>query len=149
MAKNPITAGIKKTFFLSSFVLTFISMSSGILLLIGMLPTITIWQYDRTRNKSITLTVGLMNLAGTVPFIAQVFPYGQQMEQALPILQSAKTWGLIYLSAFMGWMILQGLQPLIKNQLTAQITKRQEKFKKMQELLVEKWGEDVTNPKKQ
>ena len=124
-------------------------MPSGILLLIGMLPTITIWQYDHLQNKNIALTVGFMNLAGIVPFIVEVFPYGQQMQHALPILQSTKTWGFIYLSAFMGWMVLQGLHPLIKRNLTAQITNRQEKFRKTQEQLVEKWGEEVTNPKKQ
>ena len=149
MAKNPITTGLKKTFLICLCVLSLVSIPSGILLLLGMLPTLSIWQYDHTHNKNIALTVGFMNVAGIIPFIIQVFPNGQKMNEAFPILESAKTWGLIYVSAFMGWMILQGLHPLIKNQLTAQITKRQEKFKKMQELLVEKWGEDVTNPKKQ
>jgi hypothetical protein len=149
MAKNPIVVGIKKTYLLSLCALTFLSMASGILLLIGMLPTITVWQYDRTYNKNICVTVGFMNLAGIVPFIVAVFPFGLHMQQAMPILQSTKTWGLIYLSALIGWMILQGLHPLIKNHLTTQINRREEKFKKMQEELVEKWGADVAKLKEQ
>lgn len=149
MAKNAITSGMKKTFLISLCTLSLISLPSGILLLVGMLPTLTVWQYDHLQNKNVALTIGFMNLAGIIPFIIEVFPHGQQMQHVMETLRSTKTWGIIYLGAFMGWMILQGLHPLIKRNLTAQITSRQAKFKKMQEQLVEKWGEDVTNPKKQ
>ena len=60
--------------------LTFIALVASVLflpstmiLLAGMMPTIAANVVDKTRQKSRTISVGMMNLAGCMPFLLELW----------------------------------------------------------------------------
>ncbi|RMD60895.1 MAG: hypothetical protein D6826_11280, partial [Alphaproteobacteria bacterium] len=58
---------------------------SCVVLLIGMIPTVVAYMVDRSRAKSLAVTVGLVNFCGTLPGLAELWESWQDYEVAAAI----------------------------------------------------------------
>ncbi len=121
----------------------FVSLPAFILMLIGSLPMFTAWLYDDDPAKSTGLTVAAMNLGAIIPYVIMVFPHGHNMYAAVSVLESTKTWIVIYAAAGSGWVILALLPGLARKFLKGQLQHRAQKIIDKQKELIQEWGDKV------
>ena len=75
-----------------------------------MAPTIISYITDRSREKHLAITVGLMNFAGTLPAIIDLWSRGQSHPAAMDLISDVFVWGVAYGAASFGWLIF-GMMP--------------------------------------
>lgn len=129
---------------LFGLVTAFVFMPSTIMLLIAMLPTLAAAFSDRIRGETRALTIGAMNVAGTTPFLLQLWSTGHNLGNALAIITDARTIVVIYSAAGVGWIIDWALSGIVATLMQQRGAMRLKEIKARQDALVERWGPEVT-----
>lgn len=82
-------------------------MATTVIMLIGMMPTIAARAVDRSYDKSRSLSVGLMNFAGCMPFLLELWMghTPNDLGAAMQIILQPKTIIIIYVIAAAGYAI--------------------------------------------
>ncbi len=119
----------------------------SLLLLIGMAPTLIELFFGDDRKGSSVVTVGVMNAAGIVPFLIELWQKGQTMENAMLILSQSETWVVMCGAAAIGWLILFSVPQAIASMTVARAETRIELLKQNLERLKTTWGPDVATAK--
>ncbi len=115
-----------------------------LLLSLGLLPTAVVYLKDKTKEKSFTITVGLLNLCGVLPMLGELWSRGQAMQVATEMVVDPLFWMLSFGTAGFGWLIFMGMPPLIAAYYNMASDSRIETVLQKQRALVEVWGEEVT-----
>src|SRR3990172_11325009 len=89
-----------------------ILMPSCIVLGIGMAPTVVACLVDRTHEKYLTITVGLLNVCGALPGLVTLWSRGQTYDNAMRIAADPFSLLMAYGAAGVGWSIYLAL-PLV------------------------------------
>lgn len=116
-----------------------------IVLLIMMVPTVVAYMVDRTREKYLAITIGLINFCGALPAVAELWSEGQRYEVALAITTDPMSWLIAYGAAAVGWMVYGGLPPVLANYYAITSDARLQSLLRQQEKLVRNWGEEVAS----
>lgn len=119
-------------------------MPSIILLGTGMAPTIVAYIVDRTHEKFLTITVGLLNVCGTVPALVGLWSRGQSYSSALKIAADPFTMVIAYSAAAFGWAVYLMLPLVLTHYYSSATESRLRALRIRQEVLVEAWGEEIT-----
>ncbi len=109
-----------------------------------MLPTIVAYTIDRAEGRPFTITVGLLNGAGTLPAVLAVWAQGHTLTIAQGALGDVLFWFIAYLCAAIGWTIYMVLPPLLRQYYGSITDPRVDALRKEQEKLVEECGDEVT-----
>lgn len=120
------------------------AMSTSVLLLIGMLPTIVAVFIDRTADKTRALSVGALNLAGCMPFVLQLWTTDTSLESALVIITDPRTIIVMYCAAGVGYLVDWAVAGLVGTVMVQRATSRRDQIKKTQADMVTRWGIEVT-----
>jgi len=118
-------------------------MPSCILLGIGMAPTIVAYLVDRTREKYLSITVGLLNVCGVLPALVGLWSEGQSFSLALRLAGDPFTMVIAYGAAAVGWLIYLSLPLILGHYYTITTESRLQTLRNRQEGLVESWGEEI------
>src|SRR3546814_16068478 len=78
-----------------------------------MAPTWVAYITDRSRDKHLAITVGMLNLAGTLPAIIDLWSRGQSHATAMLLIGDVFVWALAYGAAFAGWGLFAGMPTLV------------------------------------
>src|SRR3546814_4013073 len=78
-----------------------------------MAPTWVATITDRSRDKHRGITVGMMNFAGTLPAIIDLWTRGQSHQTAMLLIGDVFVWALAYGAAFAGWGIFAVMPTLV------------------------------------
>jgi MFS family permease len=114
-----------------------------ILLLAGMAPTIVAYIVDQTPRRTLTLTVGPLNLTGTAPYCLQLW-FGADTLHALgAYLTDVYIWLVMYLAAAIGWLLHLGMPLIVRLILEQSIERRKNKLLQIQKRLRAEWGDGV------
>lgn len=105
-----------------------------------MLPAFVAALVDNKPDKTAGITVGAMNLAGTVPAWLELFSRGGRIEDALSMLLMPKTLLLAYGAAALGWIIYLQVPDLVSGMLVKRNQKRLGDIDRRQQELIRKWG---------
>ncbi len=116
---------------------------SCIVLAVNMLPTIVAYAVDKSREKYLAITVGLLNICGTLPALAGLWQQGQSYDAALDISSNPFHWLMAYGAAAIGWAIYLGLPPILGHYYGITSQARLHNHQRKQQILVEGWGEEV------
>ncbi len=116
---------------------------SCIVLVVNMLPTIVAYVVDKTHEKYLAITVGLLNACGTLPALAELWSQGQSYNAALDISSNPLHWLMAYGAAAIGWVIYLGLPPILGHYYGITSQARLLNHRRKQQVLVEGWGEEV------
>ncbi len=116
---------------------------SCIVLVVNMAPTIVAYVIDKSREKNLAITVGLLNICGTLPALAALWQQGQSYDAALSIIASPFHWLMAYGAAAIGWVIYLGLPPVLGHYYGTTSNARLHNHQRKQQILVENWGEEV------
>lgn len=112
-------------------------------LMAAVLPSIVAMIVDRTPKRRMFRIVFSLNLAGTLPFLLNLWQMGNRLEAVKSVMTNAYTWLIIYGSSGMGWGIVwmapQIALILISGYNEAKIMRLQYHQRK----LLEEWGPEI------
>jgi len=114
-----------------------------LVLIPALIPTLVARIVDPVPGRHLTVTVGSLNLAGSLWFIHDLWYAGQSFSAIIPTLSDMLGWLAALVGAGAGWTI-NWLMPLASRSMAhAKSNLRLSKIRKAQEELVEQWGEPV------
>ena len=116
---------------------------SCIVLAVNMVPTFVAYMVDRSHEKYLAITVGLLNACGALPALAELWMQGQSYDAALDISSNPFHWLVAYGAAAIGWVVYLGLPPILGHYYGITSQARLLNHRRKQEVLVGAWGEEV------
>ena len=116
---------------------------SCIVLTINMAPTVVAYVVDRSREKYLAITVGLLNICGTLPALAELWNQGQSYSAAMDISSNPFQWLMAYGAAAIGWVVYLGLPPILGHYYAITSQARLHGHRHKQQILLEAWGDEV------
>lgn len=143
--KKKKSVGLQKQVLLIVSILSAVIFSAmAVVLAVGMIPTFVAAIVDRTEGKMRTLTIGAINFAGCAPFMLEIFNKGNNIEVAINYIIQPRTIVVIYFAAAMGYLIDWAMTGIVSSVMVQKSKNRLKEIKKEQELLAERWGQEVT-----
>lgn len=114
-----------------------------IVLAVALVPTGVAFIMERGKGYYGGLTVGAMNLAGTSPYLADLWSQGHTITVALGIITNVFAWMMFYGAALFGWAIYSTTPAAVSAFMTMTAGHRITTMREQQKELVQKWGPDV------
>lgn len=108
-----------------------------------LLPAFVAALVDNKPDKTAGLTVGILNLAGTVPAGLALYDRGGRIGDALALLTTPQTLLLAYGAAAVGWVIYLHVPGLVSGMMAGRGEKRRVEIDRRQQELVRKWGSRI------
>jgi len=120
-----------------------ILLPTTLVVLPAMVPTFVARLVDPGPGRHLTITVGSLNLAGSLWFVHDIWLAGQSFSAVAPTLSNMMGWLAALVGAGAGWAI-NWMMPLISGRIAAtKSSVRLARVRKRQAELVEQWGEPV------
>ncbi|MDY0883359.1 hypothetical protein ACFPL7_10395 [Dongia soli] len=113
-------------------------------LTVGMIPTLVAFVVDGSRRRYLTVTVGGLNLVGSLYFLHQLWTLGQGLGDIRIVLGNSYGWLASLSGAACGWMLFLGMPFIIRHIAAAEARIRLYTLRREQEKLVQDWGQQVT-----
>jgi hypothetical protein len=123
--------------------LSVVALPVCVLLVLGMVPSIVAYIIDQTPRRTLTLTVGPLNLAGTIPYCMQLWFGTDTMHALAPYLTSVWVWLVMYVAAAIGWLLHLGMPVIVHFLLERSIDRRKNRLAQIQKRLRAEWGDEV------
>jgi hypothetical protein len=108
-----------------------------------MIPTFVAAIVDTHKNKTAWFTVGVMNLAGTIPSLFSLWYAGFTVMSAFQLIIQPMTIIISFGAASAGWLIYHKVPLFVSQVLFRKNEKRLKEIEKRQKELVKKWGDEV------
>jgi hypothetical protein len=134
---------------LGGFAMLAVGLGSPTLLMfmvIGFGPTIAAGLIDRDPERHAAIAVGAMSLGAMIPLIL-----GQLTEKAnshYSVLFDPFAWLTVYAAAGIGWAVHTTIPVVAVMMSDTRAEWRRKELQKLQESLVEEWGQEVTSKKR-
>ena len=122
------------------------SLSSMMILLFGMLPTLVAFIIDRSPRNYAMYCVGGMNFSGVFPYLLELWTGNHDIDTAIDILTDVFNLLVMYSGAGFGWMLFMAIPPLVGAVMTVMSERRLAHLKDSQKAIIKEWGEDVGAP---
>lgn len=114
-----------------------------LVLTVCMMPTLAAWLVDRQPGRALATSVCLLNLAGSLPGVIEVWTAGHDVAAAQWVLSDAVTWLAAYGAAAVGWLLFAVLPPVLRAHHGRSTARRIRQLQKKQEALEKDWGPEV------
>ncbi|MDP2206044.1 MAG: hypothetical protein Q8K65_07025 [Alphaproteobacteria bacterium] len=108
-----------------------------------MLPAFVAALIDNKPDRTAGLTVGAMNLAGTVPALLDLWEMGGRIDHALALLLQPQTLLFAYAAAACGWVIYFQVPGVVSGVLVKRGQKRLVDIDRRQQDMIRKWGPQI------
>ena len=124
--------------------LALIFLPTTTVLVTGMIPTLVAFVIDSNRRRYLTITVGGLNLVGSLYFLRQLWVLGQRLSDIPIVLANSYGWLAALSGAAFGWLLFLGMPFVVRNVAIAEARIRLYSLRREQEKLVQDWGKAVT-----
>ncbi len=108
-----------------------------------MAPTWVAYITDRSREKHLAITVGLLNFSGTLPAIIDLWSRGQSHNAAMAQLADVFVWAVAYGAAMIGWILFAIMPSLVGSYFKITTDNRIKNLAERQKALIDEWGHAV------
>ena len=108
-----------------------------------MAPTVVAYFTDRSKEKRLGATVGMLNFAGTLPAIIELWSRGQSHPVAMDLIGDVFVWATAYGAAACGWVIFGFMPNLVGSYYRLTTENRIRALVKQQKALIAEWGYEV------
>ncbi len=108
-----------------------------------MAPTWVAYVTDRSREKHLAITVGLLNFSGTLPAIIDLWSRGQAHDTAMMLLSDVFVWAVAYGAAMGGWVLFGFMPALVAAYFKMTTENRIKSLARQQKALIDEWGHAV------
>ncbi len=119
------------------------------ILAISLSPTILAYFSERSQQKYLTYTIGMMNLCGSLPGLAAVWGLGHSHKALMFLLGDNLTWMLPFAFAGTGWLIYMLSSSVVAFYHRGTTRNRLEGLAEKQRELYEAWGPEVVTEQAQ
>lgn len=128
-----------------SLVAAVLFMPSTMILMAGMMPTIAANVIDKSRQKSRAISVGMMNLAGCMPFLLELWMGASpnSIDAAMGIIVQPKTIIIIYTIAAAGYAIEAAITGMVATVMQQRAHARLKDIDRDLKELVNRWEDYV------
>jgi hypothetical protein len=114
-----------------------------LLFFIMMAPTWVAYITDRSREKQLAITVGMLNFTGTLPAIIDLWTRGQNHQTAMHMIGDVFVWVVAYGAAFGGWLIFAFMPTVVGSYYRMTTDTRIKGLVQQQKALIAEWGHAV------
>jgi hypothetical protein len=120
-------------------------MPTTMILLAGMMPTLAANIIDKSRQKSRAISVGMMNFAGCMPFLLELWlgPAPNSMDAATVIVLQPKTIIIIYVVAAAGYAIEAAVTGMVATMMQQRARARLREIERSLVEMTDRWQEYV------
>jgi len=108
-----------------------------------MAPTWVAYITDRSSEKHLAITVGLLNFSGTLPSIIELWSRGQSHNAAMMLISDIFVWAIAYGAAMAGWVLFGFMPSLIGSYFKMTTESRIRNLAQHQKNLIDEWGHAV------
>jgi len=108
-------------------------------------PTIVAYITDRSREKHLALTVGMLNFAGTLPSLIDLWSRGQSHPAAMDLISDVFAWAVAYGAAGMGLLIFGFMPSMVGIYFRMTTQTRIMGLRNRQKVLITEWGRAVAD----
>ena len=122
-------------------------MPTFVLVMVGLIPTFVALMTDDDPEKSTSITIGSLNVIGTLPFVIDLWVRGQTIGTAFDIMSQAMTWIVIFGAAAIGKLIIFVVPQATATISLATAERRHKMLNDHLESLKSAWGTDVGTTK--
>ncbi len=116
---------------------------AALFLFLCMIPTYIALFIDRQLPRTLGLTVGAANLAGTVPNFLEVLKLNNNPGNALSFALQPSTLAMAYAGAGIGWLIHLAVTRFVALVIVSKAEMRIQKLAKREQVLIERWGPEI------
>jgi TctA family transporter len=109
----------------------------------AMAPTVLTFVLDDDPSKNRTLSVGALNLAGTVPALFELWARWNTIPGAVEMIATAHPWRLAFGGAFAGWLLTVIVPVLSANYVVRQRENDLDKLEQRHQQMRDVWGLQV------
>ena len=149
MRKKGKTSGPPRWMKIFAFVLLFpfaaVLLPTTLLFFVMMAPTWVAYITDRSREKQLAITVGMLNFAGALPAIIGLWARGQNHQTAMDMIGDVFVWVVAYGAAFAGWLIFAFMPTVVGSYYRMTTDNRIKGLVKQQKALIAEWGHAVAD----
>ena len=114
-----------------------------VVLSVALVPTAVAFIMERKKGFYGGITVGALNLAGTAPYLADLWFKGHTVDAAIGIITSVLAWAAFYGAAAVGWAIYAVTPNLVSSFMAMTAGRQITTLRARQRELVQTWGPDV------
>ena len=100
---------------------------------------------ERSREKYLTLTIGLPNVCGCVPALVKLWVLGQSFLNAQVVLSDPFGWAVAFGAAGLGWLVYMSTPSVMAVYCASAARVHENSLKRLQQTLIETWGEEVAD----
>jgi hypothetical protein len=126
---------------LGAGVLMSYALPTGLLLALGLLPSLFAWMTDPTPGRPGARSVLFLNLAALAPSLAELWRSGQGLSGSLILLSDWRTLAFAWAGALAGFALKTALPMVAGLSVDAQAATRRATLDARRTTLVEEWGE--------
>ena len=120
-----------------------LALSSVLLLVIGMAPTLVALGLDRGETRCAGRSVGMLNFCGVAPYVGQLWIGDHSLDGLGAILLDANAWLFMYGSAGLGWLLCYSMPSAVAMYLSVRDGRRAQQLRSRQKVLIKEWGAAV------
>ncbi|MBO4520616.1 MAG: acyl-CoA synthetase [Alphaproteobacteria bacterium] len=135
--------------FLILFPMMYLMLPTVIFLFLGMLPTLVALVVDSSSKSKLKykwLCIGGLNFAGSLPYLFRLWFSGNNTwDGAVEMFLSGMAFFIIYLTAFIGYLLYRYIPPVVLSFLELSDQRRVVNLREAQVKLIAKWGEEVAS----
>ena len=121
------------------------ALPTALMLSIALLPAICAFLVDRSQGRYATISVGMLNVAGTWPFLLKLWTTGHSVVNAMKIVLDPFAWLVIYSAAGAGWLLYFTFPSCVSVCMSVFAGHRVSQLRQQQKKLVEEWGPEVAS----
>ncbi|WP_282606723.1 hypothetical protein [Pelagibius sp. Alg239-R121] len=133
----------KMTWILLGIPVAAVLMPTCMLLVVLMVPTMVVFIVDGTPGRKFVVTVGMMNLAGSIPAIAELWSQGQTFQASFDGMSDIFSWASALMASGLGWLIYWIMPPIISNFQGVASKTQVLGLRAKQKKLIATWGDEV------
>jgi hypothetical protein len=126
---------------LGAGVLMSYALPTGLLLVLGLLPSLFAWMTDPTPGRPGARSVLFLNLAALAPSLAELWRSGQGLSGSLVLLSDWRTLAFAWGGALAGFALKTVLPMVAGLSVDAQAAGRRTTLESRRRALIEEWGE--------
>ncbi len=108
-----------------------------------MAPTWVAYVTDRSKERHLALTVGFLNLSGTLPAIIDLWSMGQSHDAAMMLIGDVFVWVVAYGAAMVGWVLFAVMPTFVAGYFKMTTENRIKGLARQQKTLIDEWGHAV------
>ncbi len=128
----------------SAVLLFMVALPTFVTLVVGLLPSLVAFIFDRSPGRTLARCVFGLNFSGVAPYILELWQVpSQTVGGATQQIFQPLALSIMYGAAGLGWLLYLAMPPIVANVLNLSAQRRVGELRKKQRALIKTWGDSL------